>query len=162
VSDLTWSRAALAMTAFGRIISVSCDVRTLANGRRRLWQPVRSTTASRGEGPYYDPRRFPVGEWLVTSVELTNPPNAYLGRVFLRTNAHQLCEEWEVDQEETASYTRPTGAMIDDWGYLLHYSTSPTTLGCLRVASPEDIEWLADECARRLANMLPVTLEVLA
>jgi hypothetical protein len=159
-SELRWRQGDLSMTAFGREIGVSCDVRTLANGRRQLWQPVRSTTRAGGEGPYYDPRVFPVGLWYVTSVEQTDPPNDYLGRVFIRTNAHQVCEEWEVAQDDGLYYLRPTGQYIDDWGYLLHNSSSPTTLGCLRVGSVEEQMRMADECARRLADLRAISMEV--
>ena len=85
-----------------------------------------------GEGtPYagfYQPIVFPSGIWQVLRVEPNDDP--YTAPFFIATNAHQ-------------SVTCFDGTVVDDCGYGIHTSTSPTTWGCLRVDDENDIRWLA-------------------
>lgn len=76
---------------------------------------------------FYQPKPFPSGEWLVDRIEASDHP--YTAPIFIRTNAHQtvICFD---------------GAVVEDYGYAMHFSVSPTTLGCLRLASESDARWL--------------------
>ena len=164
MSDVVWRQGDWSMDILGRTVECSCDVRTLANGRRGLREVVYSTTRSRKPGVAYDPMVFPVGLWLLTSVEVTDPPNPYLGPKFIRTDAYQKVEEWAVTQDgsDVVEYEAPTGRYVFDYGYLLHFSTSPTTLGCLKIHSLNDMLWLCDCVEMALREGRDMTLRVLA
>jgi hypothetical protein len=56
--------------------------------------------------------------------------------VKIRTDAWQRVNVWELDGD--GDYLRETERMVKDFCYWLHYSESGTTLGCIRLASPED------------------------
>jgi len=119
----------------GAAFNISCNVRTLLNGKRRSHEVVRSIPDSLP----YDPRPFPKGLWNVAGVEWQREkgfdPNTY-GPVKIRTDAWQWVNVWELDGD--GDYLRETSRQVRDSGYLLHYSASSTTLGCIRLASSED------------------------
>lgn len=162
MSDLRWKRGDISMDALGRTIEASCDVRTLANGRRRRNEVVFTTTRSRKSGVPYDPTYFPVGLWVLTAVETTDPPNPYLGPKFIRTDAYQKVERWDVEQQEALWYLQPSGEYVFDYGYLIHYSSSPTTLGCLKVHSLDEMLRLCEHVEAALKEGRDMTLEVAA
>jgi len=66
---------------------------------------------------------------------------------------------WELDRD--GNYLRETGRRARDSGYLLHYSESATTLGCIRLASQADAFTLARVIQRVLDAGENVELEVL-
>lgn len=77
---------------------------------------------------FYQPQEFPSGKWIVTRVEGNDDP--YTAPFFIATNAHQ-------------PVTCLDGSVVEDYGYGIHYSTSPTTWGCLKLATESDARWLA-------------------
>jgi hypothetical protein len=115
----------------------TCNVRTLRDGTRRKDEVVRSIPT----GSPYDPRPFPSGLWQVTGVEWLKDYDPLYGTVKIKTNAQQLVNVWELD--ENGCYLRETGNVVWDWAYWLHYSESSTTLGCIRFDSVADAETVA-------------------
>jgi hypothetical protein len=112
--------------------SCICDVRTIANGRRKLSEkPVYSENSDGTKGVPYDPKLFPLGIWDIISILPKNDP--YEAPFFISTNAHQLVDVWD---EVDGHYGEPIGHTIEDHGYGFHNSTSSTTLGCGRILSP--------------------------
>jgi len=141
----------------GAVFHITCNVRSLRDGKRQSWEVIRSIPGSLP----YDPRPFPKGLWDVTGVEWQKEKgfdrNTY-GPVKIRTNAWQAVNVWELDKD--GDYLRETPRQVRDEGYLLHYSASPTTLGCIRLASPADAEMAASVIQRVLERGEPVQLEV--
>lgn len=141
-----------------KVMGVSCRVRTLANGQRK--KAVKDVVRTIPQGIPYDPVTFPVGLWNITAVEWRKDKgfNAWeYGDVKIRTDAFAMAETWMLDYD--GNYDKPTGNKIRDEGYLLHYSSSRTTLGCIRFDSQED----ANEIGRYIEQLLPkhkVQLEV--
>jgi hypothetical protein len=113
-----------------QVLVCPCDVRSIANGRRRrLEKVVYSELADGKPGVPYDPKPFPKGAWIVTGIYPKTEP--YEAPFFIATTATQKVEEWT---EEAGHYGQPTGRQVDDYGYGIHCSTSPTTLGCGRLS----------------------------
>jgi len=78
--------------------------------------------------------------------------------VKIRTDAFQWVKTWELDEDK--DYLRETERQVRDSGYLLHYSTSSTTLGCIRLASPNDAESIALILKRLLNQGEAIQMEV--
>jgi hypothetical protein len=104
---------------------------------------------------------FPKGLWGVAGVEWQKEkgfdPKTY-GPVKIRTDAWQRVNVWALDKD--GDYFRETDRQVKDSGYLLHYSNSGTTLGCIRLASPADAETIARAIQRVMEQGEPVQLEV--
>lgn len=119
----------------GVTYTCSCKVRNLRNGLRELNEVVRSIPDNKP----YDPRPFPAGNWKVTGVEWQEKhgfsEHTY-GPVKIRTNAEQDVKVWALDKD--ADYFFETADVVRDGGYLLHYSQSSTTLGCIRLQNAAD------------------------
>jgi len=81
---------------------------------------------------FYQPQPFPPGKWQVLRVEPNNDP--YTAPYFIATDAHQVV-------------TCLDGSLVEDWGYGIHFSTSLTTWGCLRVTLEADLRWLVSVIA---------------
>jgi len=77
---------------------------------------------------------------------------------FIPTDAVQPLPVWETRGGE---YIRPTQAQTIDGGYGIHYSTSTTTLGCIRVAAKIDQVDLVKLIQKAQARGEPCTLEVI-
>jgi len=138
--------------------SISCNVRTLNNGLRKSHEIVRSIP---DELPYM-PAPFPFGAWKITSVEWQDQEKfdyRTYGPVKIRTNAWQWVKVWELDKD--GDYSRITEREIKDFGYLLHYSVSKTTLGCIRIEREEEAVRLGILLEKALKNGETITLEVL-
>jgi hypothetical protein len=108
----------------------------------------------------YDPQPFPKGVWNVTGLDWIKAGDiAYptYGPVKIRTDAWQWVKAWELDAE--GDYLRETGRIVRDTCYWLHYSVFTTTLGCIRLSSPEDAAAIANVIARAL-DREKVVLEV--
>jgi hypothetical protein len=144
------------LTAADESYPISCLVRSLRNGTRGSDEVIRSVP----EGLPYDPRPFPKGIWRITGVEWQQEkrfdPRTY-GPVKIRTNAWQNVNVWELD--EYGDYFRETSQVVRDWGYLLHYSLSKTTWGCVRLDSPADAISLAKLVEEALRSGEAVELE---
>ena len=137
---------------------ISNRVRTLRDRTRRSDEVVRTIP---GNLPY-DPMPFPSGVWKITGVEWQEDIgfdyNVY-GPVKIRTNAWQWVNVWELDED--GDYLRKRGDEVKDHGYLLHFSVSATTLGCIRLASPQDAKTIGKLIAKALKNGESVELEVI-
>ena len=154
VADLTKGT----LTADEAVFPVSCKVRTLRDGTRKSYEVIRSVP----DNLPYDPLPFPKGLWNVTDVEWQKEkgfdPKTY-GPVKIRTDACRRVNIWRLDGD--GDYLTETEQQTRDEGYLLHYSVSATTLGCIRLASPRDAETIAGVIARVLGRGEQVQLEVL-
>ena len=136
---------------------VSCKVRTIRDGTRKSYEVIRSIP----DNLPYDPQPFPKGLWDITGIERQKEkgfdPGTY-GPVKIRTNAWQAVNVWELDND--GDYFRETHRQVKDYAYLLHYSASATTLGCIRLASPKDAETIAGVIQQALGRGESVQLEV--
>jgi hypothetical protein len=131
-----------------------------------------SVNADRSRGFPYMPRPFPRGLWRVTGVEWTggedprtkdrNAPyrvNPYWP-VKILTDAHQRLPVWKLDGE--GGYERETDALIEDWGYALHYGNgSLSTLGCGNIATAEQAGLLGKLVEGALRGGEEIQLEVI-
>jgi hypothetical protein len=158
---LLFSHKVQILTSGSILYVATCDVRNEQNGRRRLHElrEVVRAVVDGQYGPAYMPRPFPLGSWRVTAVEATTDP-AY-APYKIRTDAHQMVETWALDA--AGGYDHPTGEMVDDGGYHLHYAeNSSTTLGCIRVGkhTPDQVNALARSIKAALDSGEAVTLEV--
>jgi hypothetical protein len=152
IADLTAGRLIFPETVF----PVSNRIRTVRDGTREAPEVVRSIP----DNLPYDPRPFPKGLWHITGLDWQKEkgfdPRTY-GPVKIRTDAWQLVNVWELDGD--GDYLRETERRVKDTCYWLHYSVFNTTLGCIRLASPEDAVSAANIIARAL-DREPVELEV--
>jgi hypothetical protein len=139
------------------VYPVSNRIRTLRDGMRKSGEVVRTIP----DNIPYDPQPFPKGLWRVTAVEWQKERGFDLrtyGPVKIRTDAWQRVKIWELDRD--GDYLRELDACVMDTGYLLHYSESSTTLGCIRLASPEDAIAIAHIITDAMKHE-PVQLEVI-
>ena len=140
------------------VFAISCKVRTLQEGTRASHEVVLSIP----KGLPYDPRPFPKGSWNITGIEYQKDkrfdPRTY-GPVKIRTDAFQMVKVWELDGDK--DYLQETDRLVKDIGYLLHYSNSSTTLGCIRLSSPNDAETIATIVKNLLNNGENVQLDVI-
>ena len=84
----------------------------------------------------YDPKVFPDGNWVVTAVVAKDAKDTYLHPYFIATTARQEVDLWNTIDEK---YTTPSGKKQMDAGYGIHFSSSNTTLGCIRIANKQDL-----------------------
>lgn len=144
------------LRALDRDIPASCIVRNELNGRRMPDQVVHIENKDGSAGPPYQPRVFPCGSWHVLGASPREDP--YLAPYFISTDAWQLVDEWRVD--DNGRYRDPVGQM-PDYGYGLHTSTSPTTLGCIKIQRRADLLELVRECRAAWMRGESVELEVI-
>jgi hypothetical protein len=140
------------------IIYISNKVRSLRNKSRKSYEVIRSIP---GNFPY-DPRPFPAGVWKVTGVEWQKDKGfdfKTYGPVKIRTDAWQLVEVWELDAE--GDYLKENGEFAKDFGYLLHYCVSATTLGCIRLSTVYEAELLGKVIEKALLRKEPVEIAVI-
>lgn len=120
-------------------IPANCIVRNELNGRRKLHDPsevVYAMTENRYERDPYMPRTFPMGiYWIQPPV--ARPDNKYLAPYFIPTNATREVHIWHLDKK--GGYAHETNKTVVDHGYGIHYSTSSTTLGCIRIYNELDL-----------------------
>lgn len=142
----------------GACYAISNRVRTLKEGTRKSYEVARTIPHNLP----YDPMPFPAGLWQVTGVEWQKDKGfdfKTYGPVKIRTDASQWAKVWELDGD--GDYLRERGDEVKDSGYLLHYSVSGTTLGCIRLASPGDAEAVARLIEKALGSGEAVDLEVI-
>jgi hypothetical protein len=138
-----------------KLIRCSSNVRNEINGLRKPHEIVYSIPARKP----YQPRSFPVGTWKVyPSVEKDKIKDPYLYPIFIPTNAYRDLPVWSI---KDGKYESPTDETVRDYGYGLHYSTSLTTLGCIRIHTEADIRMLAKLVDNALRADEEVILEVL-
>jgi hypothetical protein len=137
---------------------ISCKIRTLRDGTRKSNEVVRTVPL----GLPYDPVPFPKGTWKITGLEWQKDKGfdeySY-GPVKIRTDARQWVNVWKLDRDGDY-YLEKTAHRVCDDGYLLHYTPSSTTLGCIRLSSPEDAVAIANIITKALDNEI-VELEVI-
>lgn len=123
------------LIGLGRDIPISCDVRTLANERRGRAEVVRTMP---GNVPY-EPATFPRGTWHVLRPRERDDP--YKAPYYIPTDARQMVAEWSVvnGPDGKVRYDKPTGRQVEDREYGLHYSSSGTTLGCIKILRVGDL-----------------------
>ena len=144
----------------GAIYNITNKIRTARDGTRKTSEVIRSVP----DNAPYDPQPFPQGLWNVTGVEWQEVNGKKMfdyypyGPVKIRTSAWQRVKVWELDED--GDYLRETEQQVKDFGYLLHYSVSSTTLGCIRLASPEDAVQIARVIEKLLAAGEEILLEV--
>ena len=136
------------------VFPVTNKTRTLRDGTRQSYEVIRSIP----DNLPYDPQPFPKGLWKIMGIQYQKEkgfdPKTY-GPVKIITDAWQWVNVWDLDNN--GDYYKETELVAQDHGYLLHYSTSSSTLGCIRLNSPEDALKIAEIIQ---ANM-PVQLEVI-
>jgi hypothetical protein len=136
---------------------ISNRVRSIRDGTRASGDIVKSLP----DGLPYDPLPFPKGLWSVTGVVWQRDKQfdvATYGPVKITTDAWQMVNVWELDEE--GDYLRETPRMVKDTCYWLHASVSRTTLGCIRLASPEDAVEIATTIEAVLGQGKAISLEV--
>ena len=143
------------------VYPISCSVRSIKNGTRRSSEVIRSIPDNRP----YDPQPFPVGTWNVTAVEWQNVGeknqfdyNTY-GPCKIRTDACQWVHVWRLDKD--GDYQEETAQLVNDKGYLLHYTVSSTTLGCIRLNSPENAVKIGRIIEKLLSQGEKIEIEVI-
>jgi hypothetical protein len=146
------------LTVNDKSFSISNDVRTLQNGTRRRHEVIRSIP---GNFPYM-PAKFPGGLWNITGLEWQAEKKfdfRTYGPVKIRTDAWQYVKIWVLDED--GDYLRETEQNTKDFGYLLHYSESKTTLGCIRIGTSDEAVTLGMLLEKALENKETITLEVI-
>lgn len=146
-----WRKGSHDLYAFGRVIQVSCDVRNEVNGRRHETEIAKSLP---DEHPY-QPRQFPKGLWSVSRPLARE--SKWLAPFYIPTDAWREMPIWAIEDKR---YKAPTDKTTIDRGYGLHYSESPTTLGCIKIESRDDLLWLVDQINNKLNAGLKVFLDV--
>ena len=162
MSNISISLSAKVLRAFDRDIRAWCNVRNELNGNRKIGSVAVYTQEADGdEGEPYMPREFPTGRWDITGI-IPHPDQEndnYLYPYFIATTARQNVQVWNIDKY--GKYESPSGRFVADYGYGLHFSSSPTTLGCIRIANEADLRWLVSQIkAERKDRAYTTTLTV--
>ena len=156
--DLTAGTLKINEATFG----ISCRVRSIKSGDRKKSEVVRTVSVTPPFiGEPYDPLKFPRGTWKITAIEYQNNykfDTWTYGPVKIRTNAQQTVKIWLLDSD--GDYLHETTEVTVDWGYLLHYSESSTTTGCIRFNSGYDAISVAELIEEASRNKEEVFLEV--
>lgn len=137
------------MVAFGKEINISCIVRNETNNRRKD-EVVKSIP----QGKPIQPRTFPLGTWEVGTPVARE--DTYLHPFFIPTKAWQLMPIWELDS--LGNYKNPTENMTRDSGYGLHFSTSRSTQGCIKIMNKDDLLFLVSKI--NLAHLAKDIVEI--
>jgi hypothetical protein len=148
------------LIANGAKFAISCNVRTLKDGTRG--RAVKEVRRCIPDDLPYDPKPFPKGLWNITAVEWRDKYkfDAWeYGDVKIRTDAWQPVKVWELDQD--GNYLKETEKEVIDKGYLLHFSMSKTTLGCIRIATSAEAVILGKVIERILDKGEAVQIEVI-
>ena len=140
------------LSAYDKDIKISCNVRNELNKLRPLTDKV---VFSIPEGKPIMPRQFPVGQWKVLRPQVRTDP--YLAPYFIPTFAWQFLPVWSLENDH---YKSVTGNKTRDQGYGLHYSTSKTTQGCIKIESKADLLFLVGKINETLDAGDGVILEV--
>ncbi|QQO10139.1 hypothetical protein [Breznakiella homolactica] len=139
------------MAAFDRDIPISCMVRNELNHERKSHELVYSIPDKHP----IQPRPFPPGKWRITEPrERTDP---YLAPFYIPSDAYQMLPVWEV---ENGLYKAPTDSFTRDCAYGLHYSTSRSTQGCIKILDREHLLFLADTISDLLRAGNEIYIEV--
>jgi hypothetical protein len=152
---LTANMAEGRLSAGTAVYPIGNRIRTIRDGTRGASEVVRCIP----DNLPYDPLPFPKGVWRITGLDWQMAcgfdPRTY-GPVKIRTDAWQWVTVWELDAD--GDYLRDTERRVKDTCYWLHYSVFSSTLGCIRLASPQDATAIATILAAMREG--PVELEV--
>ena len=148
---LKWQKGTPNLYGFDVAIPVSCVVRNELNGWRKYDQVVYTIPGGR---PYM-PRDFPEGRYIVGRPFERKDP--YRAPYFIPTNAVREVPVWKV---LAGKYLEPTGEYEIDRDYGLHYSSSGTTLGCIKIETLDDAVFLGEQIMHVLDEGHEVALEV--
>jgi len=143
----------------GKSYLISNNIRTLKNGKRKRCEVVYTITYPNSMP--YDPQPFPKGIWSITGVEWQKDKGFdefVYGTVKIRTDACQYVKVWELDGD--GDYLKERTMEVNDTGYLLHYSESPTTLGCIKIENQDSAESIARQIEEVFGRGEKVELEV--
>lgn len=163
IHKITTNAGRESLLAFGLLIPISCNIRNLENGLRKMDQVVWSENEDGSTGVPYSPQLFPQGIWGVGVPHLVDPkkdPSGYQQPYFIPTDAHCLVDVWTAVDGDGWSYKEKTSEKVMDWGYGLHFSLSRTTLGCLKVENKDKLLWLCEEIRKVMKAGDRVILEV--
>jgi len=142
-----------------RDVKADCVVRNELNGRRPLHDPTQVVYAMTAD-PYgrfpVMPRTFPEGSWSLYTPRMRE--DRYLAPYFIPTDAEQWLPVWELDDD--GGYDHVTDEYVLDLGYGIHFSSSNTTVGCIRVFRKDELLWLVDTVNKLLDKHEPITLSV--
>ena len=153
----TWSKL-LILNGKTRIAGypASCRVRNEINGRRKLDEVVYTVPITGKPKPYH-PRQFPSGIFEITGIEYTN--DSEYAPVKIKTTATREVFTWDLDVN--GKYWEPTGKTQIDSCYWLHFTNSPTTLGCIKINDIHDALSFANIIEPVLNHGDKIYLEVL-
>lgn len=138
------------MVGFGRNIEYTNFVRNEINGRRAKNEVVYSENEDGSKGVPYYPRPFPKGTWKIGKPQ---QEVGLLAPFFIPTDAHQLVDEWELD--ENGLYLQKTGRQVMDWGYGIHCLLTVVHLeswGCFVIEHEPDLDYLVNQTINFIAE----------
>lgn len=139
------------LLVLGKTISATCVVRNELNEWRKSNQVVYTGGQTNPNGLPYQPRQFPPGKHEITRIVDCGEDSVYWP-VFLDTDAVQKVKVWKLDDK--GEYLSPMIRYVQGKGYGIHHARykkggelvpSNTTLGCINVKSPDDMEWLSEK-----------------
>jgi len=167
IYQIRFDKKTVKMTAFGRDIGVTNNVRNELNGLRTSSEVVFSTDQNGENGKPYYPRQFPAGKWYITDIVAHDknkadgtPVEPYLYPFFLQTNAHQTVPVYKLEIVNDKQRIGAPDGTREDWLYGLHYSTSSTTLGCIKIVKQDDLLWLVGQIKAAWHDNQIVSMEV--
>ena len=141
------------LTAFESTIGISCIIRNEING----WRKKNEVVYSIPDNKPIQPRQFPKGVWAVGKPD-ARTGNPYLEPFFIPTSAWQDLPIWSLDGNKC--YLKETANKVKDKGYGLHYSTSTSTQGCIKINKKYDLLWLVNMIKNHQAAGDVIMLEV--
>lgn len=151
--DLVFTGQRIA-SPFGNDIEATCVVRNELNGWRLGPGDVLREKGGRiskaADATPYQPRPFPCGKWQIEEVVWQKDTSIYWP-VFIKTNAHQMLDHWELDEDGhyLRKVTKKGHKQFTGKGYAIHHARlgeppvpSNTTLGCINILNPDNATWL--------------------
>lgn len=138
-----------------------CNVRNELDDSRKLGdrtQVVYAMTGNRYDKIPYMPRRFPEGIFNIVSVIEKPPEDTYKWPFFISTDAWQVVTAWSL--EGGGGYLRPTNKKVIDYGYGIHFSSSKTTLGCIRIINEIDLRFCVNLLQKEIDTKTKSTITV--
>lgn len=133
--EIVFKRSKEQMIYNGKTIWAWNRVRNLENGLRGRTEVVFTEPFDQKEDAKpYSPQLFPVGRWQVYRPK-SKPDDKYLAPFFIPTSATRIVPTWKVN---SGHYIEQSGTQLDS-DYGIHFSTSSTTLGCIRIGQESDL-----------------------
>ena len=159
---MKWSRSSDQMTVscgpYTWYMDVHCEVRNDMQGWRKDKVVHAITEDNKATDIPVRPMPFPIGHWnVIDMVKRTQPDRA---PIMIVTNAHQLLDIWELDDE--GNYLRKTGKQIMDWQYNIHCSCFTTSLGCLVAGDLQQLKRLGAQTKLAFSQHYFPNMEVTA